>query len=418
MIKTIRLRNWKSFGDAQLHVDPLTVLVGLNASGKSNLIDALRFLQRSANLTLTEAVNGNAQVEEIRGRIDMAVWSGESRFAIEVVLLEQDHKELSYTLEVERVEQGQIPRLFVWSEKLVRHTLKGARKKQAALVLFWTDPVDSDAEFITARIRNRRGTPHQLHRQSSALHALGAAEVPDEVKEAIDYVRQHLRSIFFLDPVPALARKYSPLSDTLRADGANMAGIIAGLPDQERVRVERALKEYVGQLPDNPFDRIYTELAGKFQQDAMLYGEERLPNGQTIDIDARAMSDGTLRVVAIMTAILTSAPSSLIVIEEVDNGIYPSKARLLLSFLDTLSQERKIDILVTTHNVALMDALSQPGDLLSFVSVVYRQDTDGRSNIVNIVDLAELPRLLSFGPLGRVAAQGLLDPYALSGHEA
>ena len=48
MIKEIRLKNWKSFRDAVLPIDPLTILIGANASGKSNAIDALEFLERVA----------------------------------------------------------------------------------------------------------------------------------------------------------------------------------------------------------------------------------------------------------------------------------------------------------------------------------------------------------------------------------
>jgi len=39
MIKEIRFMNWKSFSDAKVYIDPLNVLIGTNASGKSNIID-------------------------------------------------------------------------------------------------------------------------------------------------------------------------------------------------------------------------------------------------------------------------------------------------------------------------------------------------------------------------------------------
>lgn len=127
------------------------------------------------------------------------------------------------------------------------------------------------------------------------------------------------------------------------------------------------------------------------------------------------MSDGTLRIIAIMTAILTRPKGSLIVVEEVDNGIHPSKAKLLLQYLDELSLDREIDILVTTHNAAMMDALSQPGDMIPFVSVIYRDDEDGISQIKSLDDLEELPRLLSYGSLGKVATQGLVDQFVTRG---
>ena len=43
-------------------------------------------------------------------------------------------------------------------------------------------------------------------------------------------------------------------------------------------------------------------------------------------VDARGMSDGTLRFIAIVVALLTAAPHSLLLIEEVDNGLHPSRA--------------------------------------------------------------------------------------------
>ena len=48
MITELRLENWKSYEKASLHIDPLSVLVGTNASGKSNALDALLFLHRVA----------------------------------------------------------------------------------------------------------------------------------------------------------------------------------------------------------------------------------------------------------------------------------------------------------------------------------------------------------------------------------
>ncbi|MBR3413456.1 MAG: AAA family ATPase [Bacteroidales bacterium] len=48
MIKEVYLENWKSFSPSRLYIDPLTVLIGTNASGKSNLLDALWFLSHLA----------------------------------------------------------------------------------------------------------------------------------------------------------------------------------------------------------------------------------------------------------------------------------------------------------------------------------------------------------------------------------
>jgi AAA15 family ATPase/GTPase len=48
MLKQLILENWKSFHLAELSFDPLTVLIGTNASGKSNVVESLEFLKRIA----------------------------------------------------------------------------------------------------------------------------------------------------------------------------------------------------------------------------------------------------------------------------------------------------------------------------------------------------------------------------------
>ena len=49
MITKLKLHNWKSFEDATLYIDPLTFLIGTNASGKSNVLDAFEFLRLRLN---------------------------------------------------------------------------------------------------------------------------------------------------------------------------------------------------------------------------------------------------------------------------------------------------------------------------------------------------------------------------------
>jgi AAA15 family ATPase/GTPase len=68
------------------------------------------------------------------------------------------------------------------------------------------------------------------------------------------------------------------------------------------------------------------------------------------------MSDGTLRFIAILIALMTRPEKSLLIVEEIDNGLHPSRSGLLIKVLRELGEKRKIDLLVTTHNPALLDA--------------------------------------------------------------
>jgi predicted ATPase len=119
------------------------------------------------------------------------------------------------------------------------------------------------------------------------------------------------------------------------------------------------------------------------------------------------MSDGTLRFLAILTALLTRPPSSLLVIEEVDNGLHPSRARLLLDMLKSVGTQRGVDVLVTTHNPALLDAMGN--EMVPFITVANRDPSTGHSVLTLLESLEQLPKLLAQGPIGRLSSQGLIE---------
>ncbi|QXE26094.1 ATPase-like protein [Richelia sinica FACHB-800] len=74
--------------------------------------------------------------------------------------------------------------------------------------------------------------------------------------------------------------------------------------------------------------------------------------------EAALLSDGTLRVLAIAAAMLSATEGSLVVIEEIDNGVHPNRAKHLLASIRDIAERRKLRVLLSTHNPALMDALS------------------------------------------------------------
>ena len=87
MITSIRLVNFKNFADETLRVGPFTILVGANASGKSNIRDAFRFLSGiGRGYTLAEIFGGKREAgwKPIRGAMNEISRFGQEAFAIEV----------------------------------------------------------------------------------------------------------------------------------------------------------------------------------------------------------------------------------------------------------------------------------------------------------------------------------------------
>nr|WP_225895976.1 AAA family ATPase [Dendronalium phyllosphericum] len=91
MLKQLILENWKSFRYAELPLDPLTVLIGTNASGKSNVVEALEFIQRVVRGENTEAaLAGDKTLSSIRGGVEWATRNGENEFTLKVLVAGND----------------------------------------------------------------------------------------------------------------------------------------------------------------------------------------------------------------------------------------------------------------------------------------------------------------------------------------
>lgn len=414
MIIEIKLENWKSYESASLHIDTLSVLIGTNASGKSNALDALVLLNRTATgAQITSALQGDGVQAPLRGGVEWSARKPGKTFAITAICRDVDGStDYEYRLECSVTDK----RCDLNAEHLIRRKFRirknGVRQVQGnpeGIKLFRTDPCSIDSPTITARLYNeKQGSPRTLGRSHSLLFQLMGQKLRQEIQDGIQEVIASLRDIFVLDPIPSHMRSYSPLADKLDGDARNIAGVIAALTQNKEASVEKILTQYISQLPERDIKRVYAETVGKFKTDAMLYCEEHWTDtGEVPIVDARGMSDGTLRFLAILTALLTRPKGSLLVIEEVDNGLHPSRSNVLLEMLQTLGKDREVDVLVTTHNPALLDAMGP--DMVPFITVAHRDPKTGCSVLVLLDQINELPKLLAQGSIGQMSSRGLLE---------
>lgn len=411
MITSVQLKDWKSFEQAMLHVDPLTVLIGANASGKSNALDALSFLNRIANgAMLTAALQGDTGLPALRGGTEWAARKPGNMFALHMAIRADETTDYEYTIECRMSDN----RCDLVSEQLtrVKHRLDkhNTRRSEAGRIkLYRTDSCTDDSPNIVARLYNeKQGTPRQLGRAHAVLFQLVGQKLRQEIQDGVIAVANALRGIFILDPIPSHMRGYSALAEKLEPDARNIAGVIAALPKEKKKEIETTLTRYASRLPERDIRRVYAETVGKFKTDAMLYCEEHWRDvGDPPTVDARGMSDGTLRFLAILTALLTRPAGSLLVVEEVDNGLHPSRANLMLEVLKTVGGQRGVDVLVTTHNPALLDAMGM--EMVPFITVAHRDPTTGFSVLTLLEEIAQLPKLLAQGPVGRISSQGVIE---------
>lgn len=408
MIKELRLKHWKSFEQATLYIDPLTILIGTNASGKSNLLDALLFLQRVASgVGIFQAINGDVNLPSIRGGIEWVCRKPEKKFSIKIVFgTESASQDYHYQLAVQV--NGVKAEVSHEELTLIKYGPRSQTPREKRL--FYTQPQGSSAPGIPTYFSTGTKGPGKridVNRSHIVLVQADASNFRKEVQEGIKQVLNQLLQIFVFDPIPSHMRDYKPFSEKLQPDGSNISGVLAALDSNRKQEVEEILTAYLRKLPERDIQRIWTEPVGKFQTDAMLYCEEGWTNSQSHTVDARGMSDGTLRYLAIVTAMLTRQPGSLLVVEEVDNGLHPSRAHVLIEMLRTLGAQRRIDVIVTTHNPALLDAAG--AKMVPFITVAHRDQSTGASLLSQLEDIQQLPKLMASGSLGRLSTEGRIE---------
>lgn len=409
MLTQIELNNWKSFKNASLFFDKLTILIGTNSSGKSNLLDALLLLKRFASgQQIRTALAGDQNIEGIRGGLDWACLKPNESFCIQVVCSEDEDYSTEYHYMIEIVIRDS--QAYVKSEHLKRLKYrKNSRKKPYVINLFKTEDTNITEPSIVARLYNeRKGSPYHALKSVSVLSQLYNHKTRKEIKEGIDIVRNDLANIFILDPIPSHMRNYCSLSDDLKSDASNVAGVLAALTSENKINIENAITSYVKEIPEKDITRIYTETVGKFGLDAMLYCDERwTDSGPSHTVDARGMSDGTLRFIAIVTALLTLPEGSTLIIEEVDNGLHPSRAYVLVKILKNISYDRNIDVLITTHNPTLLNEFGT--EFVPFITVAHRDSTYGDSRLTLLENINMLPKMLASGPVGMLSSTGEIE---------
>lgn len=411
-LRELRLPAFKSVRDAHLRVGPLTVIVGRNGSGKSNIIDSLAVLQALAGgLDLREALDGGRTGPIVRGGSEGCAPIGSDSFSVGCTAVKDG---LTVNLDVEVQVR---PRLQVVSEHLWSVRRAGQRRGEP-LSYLKTDSPEADSGDIRARWENEKRGPNppltfratQLLTSQIGTRVPATSQAGRKVHQAAELVLEALSGIFILDPVPHQMREYVPAKDNhLRRNAENLSATL------DRLMTDAALREQILRMTRQLSEAQVSDLTSVSSElgDVMVTLGEQI-GGSVRQVPARLMSDGTLRFLAIAAAMLdtptdgTSADAGrLLVIEELENGLHPSQAALLLSRLKGTAAERRVQTLATTHSTAILDALSgRDHDAV----VVASRDEQGWSRVTRLTDFPDYFEVVGRHSLGASAVEDQLRP--------
>ena len=398
MIKAFLFEKFKGYDKAILWLEQITTLVGTNASGKSNAIEGMQILSELATgRDLSVIFDGTKNSEAaIRGGAKGCCRFTAKSFTLGCLIdLDSDH-DLMYKVSIRASS-----RIAIEEESLYIVGNGSTDTKQGKLIFRTASKSTEDSGDISVEYANgKKGKNPQCRAlRSMSILSQMIGKLPTEIEEydesirRIQLVQDSLMGIFILDPIPALMRNYSRIGDTtLRRNCSNVSSVLYALKDSDEWP---GFVDTISQLPENEIKGI--DFVSTPLNDVILVQKEQ--NGSaTANMEAQRLSDGTLRCVALLAAVMSEPKNSVIAIEELDNGIHPSRARKLMDALSRIASQRGIDLIITTHNVTLLNSLSKE-DVLG-VSVVYRDASSNASRIIPFVEIQNQAAILASGDIG------------------
>jgi predicted ATPase len=375
-ITRVSLRNYKSIAACDVQLQPLTFLVGRNGAGKSNFLDALRFVADALNSSLDHAVRARGGIIDVCRRFHREHLTAPNHFSIRLEFALPDGSTGHYAFRIGTRSPGgyevQTEECRIQNEMCL--TPEEYFRIDSGTV------TDTSVKVAPAAATDR-------------LYLVNASGLPEfrPIYEAFSRM-----GFYSLNPDKIRDLQAPDPGDVLLRDGSNLTSILTQLSPTVRTDIE----EYLAIL-----------VPGVHSVDVKDFGpKETLEFKQDVTGDkhpwrflANNMSDGTLRALGILVALFqgdhdTQKRVPLVGIEEPEIALHPAAAGVLLDGLQDAAE--KTQVIVTSHSPDLLDDKNLDVD-----SILAVESQDGNTTIAPVDNASRTvvrDRLFTAGELLRL----------------
>jgi predicted ATPase len=371
-IKKISISNFKSFNDLEIELEDLNILIGANASGKSNFLQIFSFLKNIAKHGLNDAISMQGGVEFLRNTS-----IGPSKdFSLKVVyipnskrivggekekrLIEERTQELIYEFTIEfkkrgrgfKVSEDKLTRrleFFELEEKQKGEVEEKEKLGSGEIVISNNDgKLKYNYNLPEMVLTQDMYFPFQMDNKGLAP-VFGKLELPPKALfletpffDLINRFEKFFDDISLYDFDPKLPKKAVPITGKteLEEDGSNLTIVLKNIIEnrEKKRKFSNLMKDVL------PFiDDLRVE---KFPDKSLIFALQEIYT-QRLYLPASFISDGTINIAALIIA-LYFEKKPFIIIEEPERNLHPSLISKVVSMLEDASQKKQI--VVTTHN--------------------------------------------------------------------
>ncbi|MBL8761539.1 MAG: AAA family ATPase [Phycisphaerae bacterium] len=347
IVRRVEIRNYKSIARACLDFSPITLLVGRNGAGKSNLLDALRFTSDALAENLEFAIRHRGGIDEVRRK---SLGSRPPNFHIQLLIQLPDDTDASYGFKVAPVAGGHFK---VQDEVcLIGSAARPVAKFHVAsgVLKDWPSGIGPAPAITEDRL------------------FLGMVSGAPTFRPVWESLR---RMVFHnLNPEEMKKPQRPETGESLGGDGRNLASVVKNL-ESRAPDVVRRVVSYLNAI-DIPITEIrHQPIAG---YDAIQFSQRTKKADKSWQFPASAMSDGTIRATGILLSLLSSTAGkgvgpTLVGVEEPETALHPAATGAILgAFLEAAGSTQ---IVLTCHSP---DMIEQQDIDPSMIRVVITED--------------------------------------------
>ena len=328
MIETITVKNFKSITDMTLSLGNVNVFIGANGSGKSNILEAIAMVaaERSAQIEVNSMIQKGIRI----AKPDLMI----SSF------------------------YGQP------SNNTINVNISG-----------------TEGERIKYAVTNL--TPEDIYSTWNAPWSTGARR--GNIKEAVkktDKLKEYLsKYLIYSLSINALRGLTSDsLQYPLGLNGEGLDVLLNNIPKEEIMQIKESAKDYISWIEDIFFDNeeIYKMQGYKLgRSKSNLYFRDKFMQKKNNLFSAENANEGALELLFYLTLFISRKTPDFFAIDNIENGLNPRLCRFLMKKICELAVKNGKQVLITTHNPAILDGLNL-NDGSQRLYVVTRNDREKR----------------------------------------
>lgn len=392
-LTSVQINHYKSLSEVHLdNLQPLTLLVGANGTGKSNLVDALRFLRDMVVDGLDSAMKRRGGIMMVRQYSPDTPYEMSIKIYFTETIDEETRSETfesSYEITIQSVEEG----IYL----IKRESMEQHSKFEFVSIS------RNEIGHVTRLVSYPSGTPSQPNSISAPKHEF---DVPINISFLFAYlllendkIVEFISQLRFSSIFPNTLREPSrPDADQiLKESGVNWASVVKSLSKNEEGRHALARIIEMMQVVMPTLQDISVLSVGS----SYLVPQFHVKDGETVHaFDPLQLSDGTLRIFGILLALYQTPQPPFIALEEPEQTIHPAILTMLAEAFREVSE--RTQLLITSHSPYLVDQF-QPEE----IRIVSMQDGKTRVSPIKAAQVKSVKEnLISLQEL--MVAEGLL----------